>query len=158
MPQLPEKLSFEEVGGEKTDYAAVVDTSTDRSAEEINAAFCAIAETTRTAPRAFVRFTGHATTPVMVAWEAMWKGATSTTPTLSRATTGVYNVTFPSTVDDERGESHSLVLRGAHASLEGGTFGFITATISSNVVTVRLANTAGTANDFAGTTFLLVVY
>ena len=160
MPQLPESLSFNDVGGTKNEYTAVVDSSTDRSADEVNSAFCAIAEATRTVDRGWLRFVAVADgyTPALVSsstWNTVWKGGTATSPVFGHPSTGVVTITLPTTVNDEQGVSHTVNVQGVTGNIEGSTFGFINCDASSNVITVRTANTAGSANNLTGSTIYI---
>lgn len=159
--QLPDQFSFTNAGGAKEDYAlGPIDPLTDRVATEVNLALCAVAQSTRSIPRGYVKFTTAATTGalVLVSWDAVWKGATSTAPTLSRSSAGVFLVTFPATVSDEQGDAttHTVNIKGAVASNEDN-FGFIRCKPSSaNVITVRLADTTGTPADLVGSNIFVM--
>lgn len=116
MPVLPEALSYEEVGGTKSDYAPIVDASTDRAADDVNKVFCSVAEMSRMCPRFWCKVTTTATGPTatIVAWEAVWKGSTPTVPVLTyTGLTGVWEITLPTSVNDEMGNSHYVNLRAA---------------------------------------------
>ena len=118
----PDSLSYSDLGGTKLEYSAPVDTSTDRSAEEVNAAFAAVAAMTRTAPKAWLKFAvSGAGALTLVDWDAVWKASTVTPPVLTLVTTGKILITLPATVLDEQGESHSLNLKAAFASIEAST-------------------------------------
>jgi hypothetical protein len=57
---------------------------------------------THTAIRAWVEMTLSASTPLLVAWDATWKGnASNAAPALARTGTGVNTITFPATILDE---------------------------------------------------------
>ena len=74
---------------------------------------------------------------------------------LARTGTGVYTLTWPSTVTDELGVSHALNLRWATASFENQA-AFASAEVTAvNVVTIRLFNTGGAAADFNGKVVLV---
>jgi hypothetical protein len=111
-------------------------------------------------PRFNCRITLAATTGalVLVYWDAVWANATSTIPTLSRTSTGLFTITTPSVVSDEYFASvgiinnHTVNLHKANANFEGTTFGFINCSASGNVITLNTANTSGSANDMVGVT------
>ena len=150
---LPDKDDIDSYGGEKSDYAPIEDPTTDTSADEFNALKCSVAMGSRTAVRAWVRFTTHATTPGLVAHDAVWGNSVAVQPTIARSGAGVFTVTWPTTVDDELGESHSLNLQAALVTVNGSTCYFSTCSITSaNVATVYTFNTLFAANDIAGTT------
>ena len=118
----PDSLSYSDLGGTKAEYSSPVDTSTDRSADEVNAAFAATSAMTRTSPRAWIKFSvSGASVLTLVDWDAVWKAGTVTPPALTLVTTGKILITLPATVLDEQGESHSLNLKAAFASIEGST-------------------------------------
>ena len=114
----PDTLSYSDLGGTKTEYSAPVDTSTDRSAAEVNLAFAATAAMTRTSTKLWFKFSvSGAGAPTLVAWDASWKGGTVTPPTIALIATGKYTITLPATVLDEQGTSHSLNFQGVTASI-----------------------------------------
>jgi hypothetical protein len=158
--QLPEKLSYDSLGGEKSDYSAIVDSSTDRSAVEVNAAYAAVAMMSRTAPRALVRMTVSTSDPVIASWESVWKAGTATAPTLVRSGAGVYSITFPSSVLDEQGNSHSLNFFGAQVSSEDFTTAWLLAAYatSANSITVYVKNTSGVAADPSSIVLFTTIY
>jgi hypothetical protein len=148
---LPDSDSYATFGGTKVDYGtSQVDASTDRKAAEVNQVFCNVAMSTRTLTRAWVRFTAAAS-PVVASWDAVWKGATSTVPTITLGTAGVYTITFPATVLDEMGTTHSLNFRAATGGFEGASFGNINfSVLTPNTVTVYCGTSAGAANNMTG--------
>jgi len=125
----PDTLSYSDVGGTKLEYSAVVDTSTDRSAAEVNLAFAASAAMTRTSIKAWFTFSVNGSgAPTLVSWDASWKGGTVTPPTFALIATGKYTITLPATVLDEQGVSHSVNIHGAVASICKATDAVIGAT------------------------------
>lgn len=154
MPVLPESSSFNDFGGSKVDYSPVVDTSTDRSAQQLNDALCDVAQMSRTAIRGWVRITlSPMNNPTLVSsnsWNTVWRGGTSTSPTFIRSGTGVNTITFPASVNDEQGNAHTINIQSAQIELEGGNFGFCSTSVTSaNVITIYTANTSGSASDFS---------
>lgn len=119
-----------------------------------------------TAERVWARVTLGASTGalVLVAWQAVWKNVTPTTPTLARTGTGVFTITVPSVVSDEYDASLGLTnnitvaLQAANGNIEGTTFGFINCSASGNVITINTANAAGSPNDLAGVTVFVTAY
>jgi len=125
----PDTLSYSDLGGTKIEYSAPVDTSTDRSAAEVNLAFAATAEMTRTSLRTWFKFRVNGSgAPTLVSWDASWKGGTVTPPTFALIATGKYTVTLPATVLDEQGVSHSINLQAVTASICKSTDAVIGAT------------------------------
>ena len=118
----PDSLSYSDLGGTKTDYTAPVDSSTDRSATEVNAAFAATAAMTRTSIRCWIKFsTNGAGAPTLVSWDASWKGGTTTPPTIALSATGKYLITFPATVLDEQAVSHSVNLQAVTGNISAAS-------------------------------------
>src|SRR5271169_4903419 len=120
MPLLPESSSFDDFGGAKINYSDPVDDTTDRDASEVNGVFCDVAMMSRAAVRGWLRMTLSASTPTLASttsWNTTWKGSTSTPPVLARSTTGVFTITFPTTVNDENGDSHTVNIQSCLATL-----------------------------------------
>lgn len=139
MTPLPESSAIDTYGGALTDYRPVTDPTTDRPAASMNKALCDVAMMTHVSVRAFVRFTGAATTGALVLQyhDAQWGSTPAVAPTLARTSAGVYTITFPATVSDELNGSHTLALRGAWANLRQ-FYGFARiADVSANLVTVN---------------------
>lgn len=160
MSLLPDSSSFTDFGGNKLDYTAPVDPTYDRSAAEVNGVFCNVAEMSRSVSRGFVRFVGGSS-PTLSSWDANWKGATATLPIVAHSSTGVYTITFPSTVSDESGSaSHTVNIRCVKGGLEGTTFGFVNSSASANVITVDTAKISGgfAADDLSGVTICVIFW
>lgn len=155
-PNLPESLSYNELGGTKQDYSPVSDATTDRAANEINLTTAATSAMSRTALRGRVRFTTASTTGGLVlnGWETVWKGETATLPLLARSTAGVFTITFPTSVVDEAGESHLVNIKDVVAGSETITVLASAVVTSANVITVTVAALSGgvvTTGDNVGT-------
>ena len=153
MPSLPETTDVNELGGVLSNYGAVEDPTTDLDADADNKNRACTAMMTHSAIRAMRRFTGHAATPTDPAsgfvHDAVWGSTAGVKPTVSIAAT-VYSVTWPASVSDELGVSHTTNLRMADAWVEntGATHYRASARVTSaNVVEVRCFNAAGTALD-----------
>ena len=156
---LPDIDTLATFGGQLNDYSPVVDPTTDRPAAGTNQAYSSIAMVTHTAPRAWCRFVTSATTPALATnngHDAMWGSSSGVKPTLLRNSIGNYSVTWPLTVTDEMGVSHTVNLRAVKVSSEGPTNGFITATVSGNIVTVLTFSASNSANDLGGNTTIYV--
>jgi hypothetical protein len=158
---LPAVDSIDTYGGELNEVAAVTDPTTDRPATGANQAYASVAEMTHTAIRAWRALVGHATTPTdptTSVHDAVWGSDNSLKPTIARSGAGVYTITWAATVDDELGEEHTVSLRRAWANVEGTTAYVALATVTSaNVVTVRVFDMAGAANDAVGSTITVFV-
>jgi hypothetical protein len=161
MAGLPGIDTIATYGGALVDEAPVRDATTDESAASINLVKMNVAGATHTQDRAWVRFVGHATTPAdptSNVHDAVWGDSVSVKPSPAKGGTGIYDITWPATVTDELGATHSVNLRTARCSIEGSALYFATATVTApNVVRVRIFNTSFAANDAAGVTFLLTV-
>jgi hypothetical protein len=122
----------------------------------------------QTAPRFLCRIQLASTTGALVltTWFAQWGNVTPQTPVLARTGTGVFTITLPTVVSDEYDASVGISdnitvnLFAASANLDNisGTFGFINAQASGNVISIACADTTGAANDFATHHITVVAY
>lgn len=149
---LPSSDSLSSFGGPKSDFLgiAAIDPTTDISAADHNAMAATVAMGSRMVPRCELRFTGIAGTPVVSAFEAVWKGATPTAPTPARTGVGVFTFTWPASVDDEIGGTHSVQLTSGWGFAEGATPYHVQVTPAANVLTVHVFTMAGAASDAVG--------
>jgi hypothetical protein len=153
---LPDIDSLSTFGGALANYngQAVVNPLTDRDAGAANIAYMDTALMTATAIRCWCRFTCAATTGamVLVAHNSLWGNGAPVNPVLARTGTGVFTVTFPSSVTDPLTVVHSLNLRAAFAHDLGAPtlYSVRPVVTSSNVITVYTYNSAGSANDLVG--------
>lgn len=106
---LPNKTTFNSLGGELNDYSPVTDPTTDLSAESSNETRSDVAAMTRTAIRAWVSFTYDGTVGNSD-FDAVYGNAQIYKPSVSPLNHGIYRVTFPETVVDARGNSHAINL------------------------------------------------
>jgi len=145
-------------GGFEDFEIPVVNPVTDQPAAGANAMMCDTAQMTHTAARAWCRFVGNATVPVLAnvnGSDAMWGNESGVLPLLVEVSTGVYTVTWPATVQDELGVEHNTNLRWARASCEDAA-GFFRAKVTApNVVTVTCTDHSNTASDFVGDIILV---
>lgn len=160
---LPDVDSLSTYGGAKSNYASVEDATTDLDATQYNIMAANVAGMTQTAWRAWCAFVGKASSPPddpsSNVHGAVWGNGLSVKPTVARTGTGVYTVTWPTTVTDELGTSHTVNLRRACWNIEGTTPFEVTVTLTSvNVATIRTF-TVGTStpNDAVGTTITVYV-
>ena len=157
---LPAVDSIEDYGGVKEDYAPVEDQSTDLSADHHNKYAANVAALTQTSPRAMCRFVGHGTTPTDPASNvhfSVWGNELAVKPVPTHSATGVYLITWPTDVDDELGEEHTVSLATGWANTEGATPYHVQVTVATNVATVYVFDMAGAANDGVGVTFAVFV-
>ena len=151
--------SYDQFGGPKEDAVPVVDPTTDRSSDEVNPAFQAIAQMTQTTPQAIVQWTASASSSVVPSFHrALWGSSLAVIPTVTNVSAGVWTVTFPASFTDELGNSVPVNLKAAIASY-GATAGFISAQLASaNSFTVRTVSLAGTANTMSGSMLQVVAF
>lgn len=150
---LPTASSYASVGGEKTDYYEVVDPTTDLSFEdELNITRADCAAMTRTATRGWVTFDGYAGDPTVSDYEAVWGGGTADAPTVSQSSTGVFVVTLPESILDERGNEIDVSLQSdGWVNVAGSTLYFAnTEKTGPNTVRVRVWDNAGDPSDAEG--------
>lgn len=103
---LPEKTSFSAYGGPKNNYAAVVDPTVEVEAAHHNSFVSDTAAMTHTAVRAmrsFVGVDGGAPTDPLDGFvhDAVWGDAPAVKPAVARVTEGVWDLTWPTTVQPE---------------------------------------------------------
>jgi hypothetical protein len=157
MAGLPGVDDFSSYGGEKADYEPVEDPTTDLSADHWNLVAANVAAMTPTATRAWVAFTGHATTPADPASNvhgAVWGDAALVKPTVTKGGTGIYNITWPTTITDALGVSHTVNLRRGWGSVAGNiAHPFVVTPLSVNSFRIRTFSTAFVADDCVGITF-----
>ncbi len=129
---------------------------TDRSASGMSAALCSVASLSRVATRAFATlFLG--TTPIVKSVvglnDSNW--GTSTLPVPGYVSTGIWTLTWPTTVLDQLLQPHALMLRWASAIPTSSAF--VNAEVTSaNVVTIWAANYLGSLNNFSSSAFVVV--
>ena len=160
MSGMPDTSTVDDYGGILVDYSPVVDPTTDREALAMDQALEDCAQMTQTACRAWVRFTLAATTGglTLLASNASW--GNSVLPALANGGTGIFTVTWPATVTDSLGNTHTVNLKWAQATLEGGSsFGFIQPSPITvpNQVQINVATSASSPNNYVGSTVLVRV-
>lgn len=151
---LPAIDDIDTLGGVLQNEDPIEDPLTQISAELDNINRANTAMMTHTLVRAMRAFIGGAvpTDPLtLLVHDAVWGSTAPVKPTVTQSATGVHDVTWPTTVDDELGESHTVNFRNAFASVDGTVPIFTTATVTSaNVVQVRTFSQAGALVDPAG--------
>lgn len=133
---LPDKSTFDTIGGEIIDFSAVEDPNTDLAGAFNSEARADNAAMTRMIPRAYVAFIVSGSLCNVVDHDAVWGNSLAVKPTVAYVSFGQYTVTWPTTVADARGVVRALNLRRGLGSVE--TSGFISAAlrISANSFTV----------------------
>lgn len=166
---LPNPASLDRYGGPKANYSAVIDPTTDEDAKHRNEYVSDVAMLTQTSACAIRSFVGvdgaNPTDPVSgFIHAAMWGSAPADKPTVTRASEGVYDVTYPETVNtplasesEELGGGSAAVValnfRRAEAQVQcsDGTLRHARAEVTSpNTVRVRCWTAAGALDDLAG--------
>ena len=141
-------------GGSKQNYAPVEDITTDEDAATRNQYVADVAMMTATCTRSWVEFLAAATTGGMsvTAHQAVWGNAIGVIPTLSRTSAGIYVITWPATVTDALGNSHTVNFRAAQAQVRDTAAGWDALCIptAANIITVYVRNPAGTLTDATG--------
>lgn len=160
---LPNIDTFDDLGGEKANDHPVADPTTDIDATQFSMMCANVAMSTRTACRAIACFIGKASSPPddpsSNVHQAVWGDTVLVKPTAARTGTGVYTLTWPSSVTDERGESADVNIRWVQPFIYGASAYIVQATVTSaNVVTVNVYTNAGVASDAVGATITVFVY
>ena len=150
---LPDSADVDTYGGLKVNHAPVVDSSKQESASNRNSYVADVAAMTHTIVRAMCTFDPGASVA-----DAVWGSSAPVKPVVTRDGTGDYDITWPTTVDDELGETFTVNIRRCMVNVEGTTAVFATATATAaNVVNVRMFDAAGSATD-GGASTLITVY
>jgi hypothetical protein len=149
---LPDKSTFDTIGGEIIDFSAVEDPNTDLAGAFNSEARADVAAMTRMIPRAFVAFVVTGTCPV-VEHDAVWGNSLAVAPTVAYVSVGLYTVTWPTTVTDARGIIHSLNLRRGMANVDSpGLFASVKR-VAANVFSIQAYDAQGpSAGDPASPT------
>ena len=143
-------------GGTKRNAFPVTDSTTDYDAPEDNLMRAAAAAVTHTQTLAWCRFTTAATTGtlVLVAHDALWGSLGGVAPTLTRVSAGIFEITWPSSVDDEviPPNTETLNLRWARPNHRSTSYRDVNAIPqSANVVRVYVRDNTLALADVVGT-------
>lgn len=137
-------------GGAYVDLKVVEDPTSQISAANFNRLAEDVAQLTITGIRAAVRFplVASGASTVSSAW-SNWGAGSGIYPTVARTGTGVYTVTYSATQTDGLAESETVGFIDADGGIRSATvFGQVNCVVTSgNVVTVYVANSAGTLAD-----------
>lgn len=166
---LPDIDTIATLGGALQNFAPVEDPTTDLDAGADNASRTNVAMMTHTAVRAMRRFLGHATTPADPVsgfiHDAVWGSSAPVKATVTKGGTGIYPLTWPTTVQDELGVAHTLNLRCARAWVEitgSVRYSAEARATAGNVVEVRVFIDGGAGadalNDAAGFNIVVVAW
>ncbi len=160
--------TIESYGGPPQNEEGVVDPVSEWDAPYAARLFEDVAQGTRATGYTWFSFVTTATAaitpvdPANVAVSGVWGAGSAQKPTISKTSTGVYVMTWPTEFDDALvgvenmggvEETQSVVFTFASGlNVAGGTMGFARVTaIASNVVTVACYNTGFALNDLGGT-------
>lgn len=163
MAALPDITTLSAIGGTKTDYSPVEDSTTDVAATEWNTIANNVAGLSYTCPRAWRRFTtantSAPTDPGSNSHGAVWGNDPSVKPTVARTATGTYTVTWTATQNDLLGTSHTLALFTGWGNAESGSTQLVVQVVltSANVATVYVRTNTGSLTDTTGVTIAVWV-
>jgi hypothetical protein len=115
-----------------------------------------VAGMTRTARRCWARFVAG-TSPTIATHDANWGNDSGVKPLVAHGSTGVFTLTWPTTITDKLGVIRSVNLRyPERPNVEGAVLYFAQATMTSpTLMTVYVFNSAGAANDATGVTIFV---
>jgi hypothetical protein len=158
---VPDRDSLGTYGGPWNDYQPVADPTTDVPATGGNQWAADTAGMTKTAVRAWGRFSTSGTSvPTLLTSFTMWPTGTNDAPVVARTTTGLYTMTLPVTVEDELGNDHTLNLMAGDCQCESQSVLWTAqVSVSGNVASVAIFNSsAALADPPLGNYFFLKVY
>lgn len=152
----PEVDDINTYGGPKTDEGPIESPTTQLSGPDYTKLAASTAAMTHTGIRAWVRFVTAATTGAMTltSHDAGWGNSAPVTPLLARTGTGVFTVTWPTSVNDELSLPHTVNARAVLAPVVEGSTAANTARVAitaPNVLTVYTF-ASGVAADIVGST------
>lgn len=145
-------------GGIFADQVSVFDTTVQQSSIYDNRLHEDAAQMTRTALKARVRWTCSTTSGPIAVSSAVIFGASqmgvgsAQKPTISKTTTGVYVITYPTQWTDGLGSVEPILFDDGIATIRGATDGRARiVSVASNVVTVNVYDASGALSDLGGT-------
>lgn len=152
--------TFDDLGGALSNLAGmpVENPLTDVDADADNRARCNVAAMTHTTTHAWVAWTGATWTgsPASVTpddHEAVWGSSVSVRPTVSQTAEGVWLVTWPTTITDELGTTHTVNIRRCRAWFISGSLVWAQPSAkTAHTVTVKTGTAAGGADGLNGIT------
>lgn len=131
---LPAITTFDQLGGEKTDYYPVENSNTDRSDTEVNSAFANISALTYVSAKCILVF--NPVNLTVTYFKSVWGDAQASYPTITRPSTGNYVITFNSTVSDFLGDTHTLSFQFATVQAQSYLPPIIGVYTTSNTVNI----------------------
>ncbi len=151
---LPGSSTFGSYGAPYSNASSIENPTTDLPAPLANQFMADCAGMTRTATRAWARFTAAASTGAMTLndYDTTWGEVfTNVAPVEARSSTGVFTLTFPQTITDSLGNTYTVNFRRAAVSVEGSTLYLAQCSVTAaNVITCYVFNTSFAANDAVG--------
>lgn len=160
---LPEVDGIATYGGALANYQPPEDPTTDEDAAWRNLYVMNVAGMTHTLVRAMRSFLGNATTPgdpsTGFVHDSVWGSDNGVKPTVVNSGTGIYDLTWPTTVTDELGGVHTINFQRAWGAVESsaGTFEAANAKVTGPN-TVRVYTYSGTTlNNLVGEVITVLV-
>lgn len=149
-PDLPTLSTF---GAPYQDADSVVDPTTDLASQAMNRLIAQVCMLSRTATKAWVRFSVVAGVVAIVDHDAVWGTGAGVAPTVVRTSQGRFSVTWASAYSDLQAvpESHNVQIRAvsrlimdAHSTT---AFDYQIQITSANALTVLVVDNAGAVQD-----------
>lgn len=134
--------------GTIVDYSPAEDPQTDQPAAGATAQQATTASGTRTAIRAYCTFVYNGSVVSVTAHDAVWGNGTP--PVVTRQGTGAYLITWPATVSDPIGGTHTINIRTGWCNIQktaSGAVDLYFARQSANTVLITLLDGSGTLAD-----------
>lgn len=142
---LPNKQSYDNLGGELKDYSVATDPTTDLSAESSNESRSDTAAMTRTCDKVIFTFTTDGADIFIDSadHDAVYGNAEIYKPVGLYNSAGDYDFTLPASIIDARGNPQSLNIKFGHGNTDY-LYGLVSVKITSaNTVKVILADSSG---------------
>jgi hypothetical protein len=149
MPNLPDTLDFDELGGSKVNYSDPADSTTDLDASFGNLTRVAVAAMSRTADRFWLKFSWNGSVVTLIDWDTCWGKNDAQQPIVVHpGSAGIFVVTLPATVTDDLGVSHSVNLRVGTPGIENSALQVSLEVNSPTTATFRCTTpSTGAATD-----------
>jgi hypothetical protein len=110
-----------------------------------------VAQMTRTATRAQVHFIPGATDPDVLWHWTIWGSSPSEAPTIDRTGTGLYTVTYPTSLIDALDEEETLSFASVMPTIiSANADRAIVSGFTANSVSLKVRNAANALNDLTG--------
>lgn len=166
---LPNSSSINAYGsGILVDAVPTVDPTSEMPAAAMNAMRNDVSAMTATAPRCIMQYNGTSTIVHSNTWasgfDSNWGNALPVQPVISHIFTGAYSIQFPSTVQDQLGNSILVNIRNARATMMASAVnapaqGLCSVWVNAaSVITVFTTDYSGTPADFTGATIFLEIF